>query len=446
MIESAIETREHINSVSAPCPIETKTQCCELHVFDTSLYRNLFDQAVHAGLSREQARSVVAFAATCDSLGVVTENISGEKDDFDNYVFDIENRIRMQLTPFKHLYLEEENEMTHEPMMVAPEHKWGSFKKDVLSLISSWRRGMDKVGMAGVRARFLDKSEDALKEGETIIWGSPKAEQWEGESVMRYNGRYGFLYVGRVININGIRVLEVHDFKNDLDASAYDSFFQSIEGEVCTNPLYLDHPLVDKVKASYVRTNDRWTIEAIWRKLGEIQSQLRGQAEIFDLPADVINSLQDPELHKRIHSEVAAPIGIWIADEIYKGTSNEEIQRQVRQKFIDMTLKTLQMRSVRERVLVDVSAMPGADSQRYTDRVDPVVLQRYSGSSGIGCGSWGSSGLGKGGISFGISSVVGLSGVFGFGGEAGKKNKTCSRCGEVNYCTKTCYKCDGMLI
>lgn len=421
----SVETLIHSERSFAPtihhASTEIETSGDALHVFDVSLYKNLFNQATQAGLSPEQARSVVTFAATYDSLGAITENISGEKDDFGNYVFDVEDRIRMQLTPHKHYYLQEEDEMTQEPMMVAPEHKWGNFKKDVLSLISNWRRSMDKVGMAGVRAKFLDKSQDSLKEGETIVWGSPKAEEWEEVAVRKYNGQYGFLYVGKVVNINGTKVLEVHDFKNDLDASAYDIFFHSIEGEVCIHPLYSERPLVDKVKASYVRTNQHLTRETVWRKLGGIQKQIRGKDEIFDLPVDAIIALQDSELQKRIQCEVAAPIGTWIAAEIYRGTSTDEVQNQVRQKFIDMTLvlvnkikaeKSSRMRLVREQSLIDISTLPVIDSQRYIDRVDPAVLQRYSGSGGIGCGSWGRSGSGRGGIRIG-NSVAGLTSAFG---------------------------------
>lgn len=70
-----------------------------------------------------------------------------------------------------------------------------------------------------------------------------------------------------------------------------------------------------------------------------------------------------------------------------------------------------------------------------------------------GCGlSAAYSSLGKGirldslvlGISLGQNIAIG--GSFGFTGESGNKGKTCISCGEVNYCTKRCYKCEGMLV
>ncbi len=409
-------------------PIEPQAE--SLHVFDVSLYRNLFNQATQSGLPKEEARNVVAFSATHDSLGAVTENISGEKDDLGNYYFDVESRIRMQMTPPRHFYFQEEDEVTHESIMVAPEHKWGNFRKDVLSLISNWRRGMDKVGMAGIRAKFLDKSERALKEGETIIWGSPKAEKWEEGAVRRYNGEYGFLYVGKVTTVDGVRALEVYDFKNDFDASGYDAIFQSMEGEVSTNPACLDHPLVDKVKASYVVTNQNWTIATIWRKLGEIQEKICGKAEIFNLPISAVVALQDPSLHERISEEIATPVGEWIANEIYKGTSSDEIQNQVRQKFIYMTLSLLKRikaeRLLRERLGGEQASLSSTffvtQDQRYTDNIDPAILLRYSGSGGAGCGTWGRSH--KGG--FRASSVLGLSSAFGGSESIGG---ACNECG-----------------
>lgn len=48
------------------------------------------------------------------------------------------------------------------------------------------------------------------------------------------------------------------------------------------------------------------------------------------------------------------------------------------------------------------------------------------------------------GISLGQNIAIGDS--FGFTGESGKKGKTCISCGEVNYCTKRCYKCEGVLV
>lgn len=61
-----------------------------------------------------------------------------------------------------------------------------------------------------------------------------------------------------------------------------------------------------------------------------------------------------------------------------------------------------------------------------------------------GCGL--SGGFSIGGIKSFISGVIGGIVSFASGGEAGKRGKSCSSCGEVNYCTETCYKCDGMLV
>ncbi|MBI2017954.1 hypothetical protein HYS92_02800 [Candidatus Daviesbacteria bacterium] len=67
-----------------------------------------------------------------------------------------------------------------------------------------------------------------------------------------------------------------------------------------------------------------------------------------------------------------------------------------------------------------------------------------AGGSRMGTFSIGSSAV----VSFGGVSSSG-SRIFSFGStslESSKKGKTCVGCGEVNYCTKDCYKCGGMLI
>lgn len=67
-----------------------------------------------------------------------------------------------------------------------------------------------------------------------------------------------------------------------------------------------------------------------------------------------------------------------------------------------------------------------------------------------GCGLSGGFSIGGGLSRIGnlISFVSGMFNSLGgfFGGETGKKGKTCINCSEVNYCTRECYKCGGMLI
>lgn len=403
------------------CPLAT-----ELQAFDVSLYQQLFNQVVQRGLLREEARQVVALAATNDGVGLVTEKVSGEKDKY-GYIFDVESRVRMQLTPPRHYYLQEEDKETGQLMMVAPEHKWRDFKKDALELIDDWRRGLDKVGMIGVRAAFLDQTDQSLAEGETLVWGSPKAEEWEGPLVMKYNGAYGFLYVGRVTNIDGVKALEVLDFKNDLDAQAYELLYEKM-GEVHTDPAYLKHPLVDKVKASYVRSKREWTGEEVWQKLAEVQKEVVGSAEIFNLPVTDIIALQDPQLHQRIRQNIATPIGEWIAEEIYQGIDIKVIQEQIRQKFIGETTRLIMEINVEGSGGRYLKGYTAADYLNKTlpfntptNQPDSAVLARYSGSSGDGCGSWGSSKVHRSGR----SSVSGLSSSFS--GEKG--SQTCAECG-----------------
>lgn len=445
-----VETRNTILSKSQIKDIEPNVD--DYQVFNVSLYLNLYNQVIESGLSDQEAAAVVRFAAINDSVGVVTEKLSGEKDKEGEYLFDVEDRIRMQLTPPKHFYFHEKDSISGDYLMVAPEHRWRDFKKDVLETISDWRRGMDKVSMSGVRQLFLD-SEDALEEGEYLYWFSPRAEKWEGETVVKYNGSYGFLYEGKIITIDGIRALEVHDFKNDLSTEGYAIFADSLEGEIYQNPDYLNHPMVDKIKSTVVRAKGEYGVEGIWRRLGEIQEKTTGCNEIFGLPIDTIIALQDPRLHDRIREEAAVPVADWLVVELTNGTPVAKIQEQVRQKFIEQTkelLLKIKLEKLSDRRLDNsllVTTIPLStdnNSSGYTNPKNQAILARYTGSNGDGCFSWGntsSSNFIIGESSTQIdSSVAVLTSFFN------KKGGKCMLCGEVNTCTKKCYKCGGTLI
>lgn len=388
-----VETRDTILSKSQIKDIDPPVE--DYQVFNVSLYLNLYNQVIESGFSDQEASAVVRYAIINDSVGVVTEKLSGEKGERGDYLFDVEDRIRMQLTPSRHFYFHEKDSVSGEDLMVAPEHRWRDFKKDVLGTISGWRRGMDKVSMAGVRTLFLD-SENVLEEGEYLFWFSPRAEEWESETVVKYNGAYGFLYEGKVITIDGARVLEVHDFKNDLSAESYAIFAGSLEGEVFQNPGYLNRPMVDKVKSTVVRAKGNYGVENIWRRLGKIQENVTGKNEIFGLPPETIIALQDIRLHEKIREEVAVPVADWLLGELASGISVNQIQSKVRQKFIKLTrellLKIKQEELSDRRLdtsLLDVT-IPFSDS-KYTNPMDQAILVRYTGSSGDGCGSWGGS-------------------------------------------------------
>lgn len=86
---------------------------------------------------------------------------------------------------------------------------------------------------------------------------------------------------------------------------------------------------------------------------------------------------------------------------------------------------------------------------RQPELDDRILMNRLNRAAAFletraGCSQGGDSMLTQlRGISLG-SGVGSTGGIFG--GEGGKKGKKCINCGERNYCTKTCYRCDGMLI
>lgn len=123
--------------------------------------------------------------------------------------------------------------------------------------------------------------------------------------------------------------------------------------------------------------------------------------------------------------------------------AQSEIAKAIEEAILEITIDYLQqINSKKFNVPPDdvIYFKPVPPRDKYA--IAASFLRTRSGCAGGG----GKSGISSlSGVSLG-SSVVGLSSVFGFGGETGKKGKACISCGEVNYCTKDCYKCGGMLI
>lgn len=134
--------------------------------------------------------------------------------------------------------------------------------------------------------------------------------------------------------------------------------------------------------------------------------------------------------------------------------TQSEMAKAIEEAILEITIDYLQqINSKKFNVPPDnvIYFKPVFDSKRKDQEIHPPrdkyaiaasFLRTRSGCAGGGVKSSISS---LSGVSLG-SAVVGLSSVFGFGGELSKKGKACISCGEINYCTKTCYKCDGMLV
>lgn len=458
MENMAIVEKELNKEFTAVMTSDLEVQADNLCVFNVSLYKDLFDQAVDiGGLNNEEARDMVRWAVLNDSVGVVTEKISGEKDKSGRYFFDTETRIRLQMTPPEHFYLKDCDPQTGEEIMRTPEHSWGGYKKDISQIISSWRRGLDRESIKDLRSILLHlplSNEEIARElelGEVIMWASCRGEEWEGPQVMKFNGQYGYFYVAAYEELDGEKRLRVHDFKTDLNPGEYQKVIEDMGGELHQNPHYAGRPLLEKVMTSKVRVTEEWSDEKMWRKLAAAKDSNIG--EIFGLPVETIIALQDRELHERVRVEVAAPIADWISEVIYQDGSLNEVQRTVRRRFIESTQELLE-KIKKERELIQGNLDRTAygvphkpfyvlSDRIYRDSLDPTILVRYTGSSGDSCGVWGEDDEGildkpK------ITSVETLKKLLGFTNGYGKENsRRCIICGEVNPCLERCAKCNG---
>ncbi len=165
----------------------TYTSSADLLVFDVSLYYSRYQEAARK-LGHDEAHRITRLSLINDGVGLITEKISSEKED-NKFVFDTESRVRLQLTPPRHTYIQALHSEIGEMYMTAPEYLF--LEKDVLETFSTWRRGLDRKAMSMVKDQFLVdddienvsivKSDDQDDPGgvETVFWGSLKAEEWE---------------------------------------------------------------------------------------------------------------------------------------------------------------------------------------------------------------------------------------------------------------------------
>jgi hypothetical protein len=381
-----------------------------------------------------------------DALGLITEKVSAESE-----VADDVTKVRMQLTPPGHRYVQVNGLL--EDLMVSPENL--DSKKDVLEGITAWRNGVDLAAMTEVKKQFF-----GAKPGEMLFWYSGMAEDWEDPLVKCYNGAYGYLYAGRVelvelkkdIFIPGLGTVEqtenrkelfVQDFKMDLDRNASNLFLENAAtslhhtgSELDEQPLYESMTTVAKVDAEEA---EEWDNEKIWLSLAEAKRQAESSPDIFGLPVEVILGLQDPELHDKLREGAASEVANWLMVEKEKGTDDFRIQSQVRQRFVDATKNQLSnLRKydfAKDYVSGSGATWGGDDVSKYISG-----YSNSSVSSGDSCGGWGGSESTQGSYG-GLGVGLRYSKRNGFNLEVRFQPIKCSGCGEINYCNFSyCYK------
>lgn len=491
--ETEIEPAQPETPIKQPEKLHTAHEVeGQLFVFDASLYRNLYDEYMKfSGGDREIARRNVLLAIIKDGAALIQENIAAlkEKDKFGKekrIVDDDVIQAQMQYTPTEHRFYETIDPETGERILCSPEHL--ELRKSYLKTITRFRRGND-LAINGLMQNLAlnqpvnDKSVSALSK-------SPRAEGWEGPLVNQCAGEYGYAYTWNVTEEAGLRMAIVYSVKVDANTETFLRVMDNVKGKSYqasfddidpTNPYSpsKERPLDIGMRTGKILDEhlsvEQW-ISAIYKAKGEVEGveaegPNKGHVTMFGIKEKTMLDVQSPELRKRIEQEPATIVAHWVLSQIEKGVSNEEIQSQVRNKYIK-EVKAFVSKVQKERERANTLSNYPIQTRRNYDGTTPSPYNSMSASSisaaemalradlrnmvqtkGAFCGIWGES---SPSFSFGISSdsladlsnSTGLSGtrvnVLGGGGLRLSSGEVthCKKCGDHLCGTGKCGKCN----
>lgn len=438
----------------------------QLFVCDVSLYRNLYNELLEAsGGNEEIARRDTYYAILRDGTSLIQENISALKDEKGNRVVDDEIiQAKMQQTPTVHTLKQVKNS-NGEDVITSPEYTY--LGKSITASITGWRRNNDHAVASLVEDLAINLPELPEGEGYTLGWGSPKAEEWENEWIRKFNGEYGYFYSGFLTGPIRARELIVYSHKVDATTSTYAEFMDSRKGESYTAPFedQAERPFLDKLMRTVKVSRGAVTVAETNAALYQAKLKAEGSDRMFGILEDTMHYVQDPELRQRIEDEASAPVARWLVDQISKSTSNDIIQAQVRDKYIN-SVKSLVtvLKSERDLVQIEkskqskredviqvtpdmISKSPGMSDMEWAFMQD---LRKRTQTSGAFCGEWGESknAFGTDPIQDIIDNYTGLSGGSGggmFGGGlrlSSGNSETCKTCNKRPAVEGGCGYCD----
>lgn len=432
----------------------------ELLICDVSLYYQLYQEHLQkSGGNSDVAQKYTFEAAKKDGIALIQENISalsvGGKP-----LFDLESRARMQLTPTVNTYLLHQEEFFNEETgqteiqkkMVSPEHAY--IGRSVTEALTHWRRGNDAAAMAQNERLFTDFDQkfDPTKP-HTLVWASPIAKESEGALIHKYNGEYGYFYIGEITHEAGVRKMVVYSYKNDLSLKSYQQFMKGLKGQEFysgigeqTTPQTAE---VDRVMRTSLMIEGGLTPKEVYQRLFKVKKDVEGIDTMFGIDEKTLLAVQDPELRQRLENEASANVASWLIGHLERQTDTAIIQDQVKDQYIAATKKTIERykaeKALKETIQNQVS--PGVITSE--DKVDLKALSAMKANTGAFCGTWGKeAGKFEGAaqrITNSLQNMVSFSGV-GWGVErrsgSGDKSK-CDDCGgeefgDCGFCIR-CY-------
>lgn len=377
----------------------------QIFVCDVSLYRNLYEELLQKTGDAKIAQRDTLLAVVKDGTSLIQENISALKDEKGRHVVDdVVLRASMQQTPTEHTHLQIKHEKTGGDVLTSPEYQ--ALGKGITDAMTAWRRGNDLAAVNQMQDLALNLPVNSEgKVDHTIIWASPKAEEWENEWVRKYNGEYGYVYVGHVTEEAKVRKIIFYSFKTDALTQTYERFYQNTGGKLYEAPFEVSpeatddvakRPLLDKLMRTTMVLDGAMSDRQVIAGLYQAKKEVENSDTMFGIKEETMLFIQNPELRKRIELEASTPVAEWLVGEIVKGASNEEIQSQVRDKYIkavkDLVAAIKKESKAEIKINYKKYEVSGVSERIVPEnRVYLEDLRRMTDLKGAFCGDWGSS-------------------------------------------------------
>lgn len=417
----------------------------QIFVCDVSLYRTLFNQLMQVSNGDlSLAQKYTRMAVANDGTSLVQENISTLKDDKGSYFVDDDLiRARMQQTPTRHVYYGTQDTRTGRGVITNEEYL--PLGASVTTAITGWRRGADRAIMSLVEEKALSLGPNSKGVVDyTFRWSSPRAEDWEDRWIRKYNGEYGYEYLGHLTEENGVRKLEVYSYKVDSTVPTHKKFAQGLGGDVYYAPFETSPGGADDVVN---RTDLDIHLRTLSVREGQVshgevirgfygaKKHMENSERMFGILEDTMHFVQSPALRRRIEIEVAGPVADWLVGELTGGVDDEWIQERIRDRYIN-EVKVLvgKLKAERDKPKSGFASwvdkaegdlfIPG----RQEDMTQAYMadLKRRSETSGAFCGEWKLTAKSLTEVLSDLQNYTGISGGrFGAGGFS----KTCVKCG-----------------
>lgn len=433
-----IEAERKVNSHTA------REVSGQLFVCDVSLYRILFNQLLQSSNRNfDLARKYTRLAVINDGIASVQENISALKDEKGmHFVGDNLIRARMQQTPTKHIYYQTNDPRTGRDVITNEEYL--PLGASVTTAITGWRRGADRAIMELVEEKALSIGPNSKGEVDyTFRWSSPRAEDWESRWIRKYNGEYGYEYLGHLTEENGIRKLEVYSYKVDATTAAHQRFAEGLGGETFRAPFeasadngaddVVQRPGLDVHLRTLTIKEGSVSHSEVIQSFYKAKHEAEGSDRMFGILEDTMHFVQSPAIRRRIEIEVAGPVADWLVGEMLAGASDAQIQERIRDRYICQV-------KVLVRKLKEEQRKPQSDFESWLDKTESGLLpqgaditmaymadlRRRAETSGAFCGEWK---LNMKSLSEVLSDLQNYTGISGVRFGAGGFSKTCVKCG-----------------